>query len=174
MGRYNTAQRRLLKEYQDLLKDPTEGIVAGPVNENNLFKWHCLLVGPSGTPYEDGVFQATMTFPSDYPLSPPKLKFTSKIFHPNIYKDGRVCISILHDPGNDPMMYESADERWGPLQSIEKILLSVCSMLAEPNPNSPANVDAAKLWRDDRDSFNKIVQAQAIRTLQLFTYIPIK
>ncbi|VEU21419.1 DEKNAAC102647 [Brettanomyces naardenensis] len=164
-SRPSTAQRRLLKEYRELLREPTDGIVAGPVDENNLFKWNCLLVGPPGTPYENGVFRATMTFPKDYPLSPPKLKFDSPILHPNIYNDGTVCISILHPAGEDPMMYESADERWGPLQSIEKILLSVCSMLAEPNPNSPANVDAAKLWRDNREAFDEIIRKQVVKTL---------
>ena len=58
--------------------------------------------------------------------------------------------SILHPPGNDPLGYESSSERWSPVQSIEKILLSVMSMLAEPNTESPANVDAAKMWREDR------------------------
>ncbi|QPG72715.1 Ubiquitin-conjugating enzyme E2 7 [Brettanomyces nanus] len=165
MARPSTAQKRLLKEFKELLNEPTEGIIAGPVCEDNLFIWNCLLVGPSGTPYEYGIFRATMKFPKDYPLSPPKMKFDTPILHPNIYKDGTVCISILHPPGDDPMMYESADERWGPLQSIEKILLSVCSMLAEPNPNSPANVDAAKLWRDNRDTFNEIVRGQVVKTL---------
>ncbi|GMG47300.1 unnamed protein product [Ambrosiozyma monospora] len=163
----STAQRRLLKEYQELLKNPTEGIVAGPVSDTNLFEWQCLLEGPKDTVYEDGVFKAIMKFPKDYPLSPPTLKFQSDILHPNIYKDGTVCISILHAPGDDPLMYESADERWGPLQSIEKILLSVCSMLADCNINSPANVDAAKLWREDRESFNKVVRKQVFKTLEL-------
>ena len=63
--------------------------------------------------------------------------------------------SILHPPGNDPLGYESSSERWSPVQSIEKILLSVMSMLAEPNTESPANVDAAKLWREDRQAFKK-------------------
>lgn len=166
MAKVSTAQRRLLKEYKELLKDPTDGIVAGPISDNNLFKWHCLLAGPKDTPYEYGVFSATMTFPTDYPLSPPKLQFNSKITHPNIYRNGTVCISILHPPGDDPMNYESADERWGPLQSIEKILLSVCSMLAEPNLNSPANVDAAVLYRDDPKEYVKTVKRQVVQTLQ--------
>ena len=84
----------------------------------------------------------------DYPLNPPKMRFISKIFHPNIYPDGRVCISILHAPGDDPLGYETSSERWSPVQSVEKVLLSVMSMLAEPNCESPANVDAAKMWRD--------------------------
>ncbi len=163
----STAQRRLLKEFQELLKQPTEGIIAGPADENDLLKWRCLLEGPPNTVYENGVFEAVLDFPSDYPLSPPKLQFKTPILHPNVYKDGTVCISILHPPGDDPLHYESADERWGPLQSIEKILLSVCSMLAEPNPNSPADVDAAKLWREDRDKFNATVRQQVLSSLEL-------
>ena len=71
------------------------------------------------------------------------MKFLTPIFHPNIYADGRICISILHPPGDDPMQYEDRSERWTPVQSIEKILISVTSMLAEPNYESPANVEAA-------------------------------
>lgn len=108
--------------------------------------------GPEGTCFEGGVFPARLVFPPDYPLSPPKMKFTCEIFHPNskffsvclisspiivdfdggfvVFSDGRVCISILHAPGDDPMGYESSAERWSPVQSVEKILLSVVSMLA--------------------------------------------
>ena len=70
----STAQKRLLKEYQQLSRDPPPGIIAGPVSEDNLYKWECLLEGPSDTPYENGVFPAVLTFPKDYPLSPPTLK----------------------------------------------------------------------------------------------------
>lgn len=76
------------------------------------------------------MFPAKLVFPPDYPLSPPKMKFTCEIFHPNIFSDGRVCISILHAPGDDPLGYELSAERWSPVQSVEKILLSVVSMLA--------------------------------------------
>eukprot|EP00066_Takifugu_rubripes_P028574 XP_011617840.1 PREDICTED: ubiquitin-conjugating enzyme E2 G2-like [Takifugu rubripes] len=88
------------------------------------------LRGPQDTCFEGGIFPAVLSFPSDYPLSPPKMRFTCEMFHPNIYPDGRVCISILHAPGDDPMGYESSAERWSPVQSVEKILLSVVSMLA--------------------------------------------
>ena len=107
--------------------------------------------GPEGTCFEGGVFPAKLIFPPDYPLSPPKMKFTCEMFHPNskkhnidtclstgtyrsiqlsVFADGRVCISILHAPGDDPMGYELSAERWSPVQSVEKILLSVVSMLA--------------------------------------------
>lgn len=99
----------------------------------------------------DSSFCAILTliyFSSDYPLNPPKMSFLCEMFHPNIFPDGRVCISILHSPGDDPLGYESSSERWSPVQSVEKILLSVVSMLAEPNDESPANVDV--LHSDER------------------------
>lgn len=84
-----------------------------------------------------------------------------------VFADGRVCISILHAPGDDPMGYELSAERWSPVQSVEKILLSVVSMLAEPNDESGANVDAAIMWRDKRDQFNKIAKSIVRKTLGL-------
>jgi len=86
-----------------------------------------------------------------------------------VYADGRVCISILHAPGDDPMGYESSAERWSPVQSVEKILLSVVSMLAEPNDESGANVDAAKMWREDRIEFERIAQKLVRKTLGIPT-----
>lgn len=84
-----------------------------------------------------------------------------------VFADGKVCISILHAPGNDPMGYELSAERWSPVQSVEKILLSVVSMLAEPNDESGANVDAAKMWRENREEFNKIAKRIVRKTLGL-------
>jgi len=150
-----SALRRLMAEYKQIQKNPPEGIAAGPVAEDNFFEWEAAITGPESTPFQDGVFIAKLSFPQDYPLTPPKMQFTSDLFHPNIYPDGRVCISILHPPGNDPLGYESSNERWSPVQSIEKILLSVMSMIAEPNTESPANVDAAKMWREDKAGFKK-------------------
>ncbi|KAI9218787.1 hypothetical protein BC828DRAFT_197273 [Blastocladiella britannica] len=152
-----TAQRRLMKELKALRTNPTEGIVAEPVSENNLFEWEALIHGPPGTYYEHGIFTALITLPQDYPLNPPVMKFTCPMWHPNVYPDGTVCISILHAPGEDPNMYESASERWSPVQSIEKILLSVTSMLAEPNDESGASIEASKMWRDDRAMFKRRV-----------------
>ncbi|KAL3855354.1 hypothetical protein ACJMK2_014569 [Sinanodonta woodiana] len=162
-----SALKRLMAEYKQLTMNPPEGIIAGPVNEENFFEWEALIMGPEGTCFEGGVFPARLTFPPDYPLSPPKMKFTCELFHPNIYPDGRVCISILHAPGDDPMGYETSAERWSPVQSVEKILLSVVSMLAEPNDESAANVDAAKTWREDRSKFNEVAERTVRKTLGL-------
>lgn len=163
----STAQKRLAKEYQQLTRDPPPGVIAGPVNDDDLFVWECLVAGPEDTPYENGVFPALLEFPKDYPLAPPTLKFNPPLLHPNIYPDGLVCISILHPPGEDPNRYERPEERWLPVQSIEKILLSVMLMLAEPNPESGANIDACKLWRDDRDEFDKRVREHVRQSLGL-------
>lgn len=84
-----------------------------------------------------------------------------------VYSNGEVCISILHAPGDDPNHYEKAEERWSPIQSVEKILISVMSMLAEPNDESPANVEAAKMWRERRPEFNKRVKQSVRRSLGL-------
>uniref|UniRef100_A0A674HRT2 Ubiquitin-conjugating enzyme E2 G2 n=4 Tax=Archelosauria TaxID=1329799 RepID=A0A674HRT2_TAEGU len=150
-----TALKRLMAEYKR------------PMNEENFFEWEALIMGPEDTCFEYGVFPAILSFPLDYPLSPPKMRFTCEMFHPNIYPDGRVCISILHAPGDDPMGYESSAERWSPVQSVEKILLSVVSMLAEPNDESGANVDASKMWREDREQFNKIAKQIVQKSLGL-------
>ncbi|VDN28261.1 unnamed protein product [Gongylonema pulchrum] len=100
-----------------------------------------------------------MEFPQEYPLLPPKMKFISEIWHPNIGKDGSVCISILHEPGDDRWGYEKPEERWLPVHTVETILLSVISMLADPNHESPANVDAAKMLRENFPEFKKRVSA---------------
>ena len=163
----SVASKRLFTEYKALLTSPPDGITAGPVNEDDMFVWEALIQGPEGSPYEGGIFPADLRFPKDYPLNPPKMKFTDALWHPNIYPNGDVCISILHPPGDDPNHYESASERWSPIQSVEKILISVMSMLAEPNDESPANVEAAKMWRDNRKEFERQVRASVRRSLGL-------
>nr|XP_011461240.1 PREDICTED: ubiquitin-conjugating enzyme E2 7 isoform X1 [Fragaria vesca subsp. vesca] len=164
----------LQKQLKDLCKNPVDGFSAGLVDENNIFEWSVTIIGPPDTLYEGGFFNAIMSFPSNYPNSPPTVKFTSELWHPNVYPDGRVCISILHPPGDDPNGYELASERWTPVHTVESIVLSIISMLSSPNDESPANVEAAvitrtciyirylltldkKEWRDRRDDFKKKV-----------------
>ncbi|KAJ4461977.1 putative Ubiquitin-conjugating enzyme E2 G2 [Paratrimastix pyriformis] len=161
------ALRRLMQEYKELTTNPVEGIAAGPINEENFFEWEAFIQGPEGTPYENGLFRATFSFPRDYPLSPPVMRFSTPMYHPNIYPDGRVCISILHAPGDDPNGYELSSERWSPVQSVEKILISVLSMMAEPNVESPANVDAAKMYRTDRAAYAQHVLRTVRSSLSL-------
>eukprot|EP00041_Stephanoeca_diplocostata_P007063 m.97516 g.97516 ORF g.97516 m.97516 type:complete len:168 (+) comp16705_c0_seq1:251-754(+) len=148
----------LSKQLADLKKNPVEGFSAGLVDDDNVFKWEILIMGPPDTMYEGGFFKAHLTFPSDYPHMPPNLRFVTEMWHPNVYKDGNVCISILHDPGDDKYGDEQACERWLPIHTVTTIMLSVISMLADPNDMSPANVDASKQWREDPAGFKKRVQ----------------
>ena len=118
-----------------------------------------LHTGPADSMYEGGFFKATLEFPDDFPNSPPVMRFISEMFHPNIYPDGKVCISILHPPGEDKFNeQESAEERWRPILGVEAVLMSVVSMLCDPNISSPANIDAGKLFRDDMKSFKRQVR----------------
>jgi ubiquitin-protein ligase len=86
--------------------------------------------------YEGGLFRALLTFPRDYPLQPPKMTFKTEVWHPNVYPNGLVCISILHPPEEDKYGYEDAGERWLPVHTPHTILLSVISMVL-PSPNNP-------------------------------------
>ena len=120
------------------------GASIGLVNDDDLFKWNVIFEGPEDTLYEGGYFKAELEFPGDFPNNPPKMTFKSKMWHPNIHDDGKVCISILHAPGADEMnSAEKAEERWRPIIGVEAILMSVISMLNDPNIESPANLDAS-------------------------------
>lgn len=150
------ATGRLQKELKDLMKCPVEGFKVELPDESNLFQWNVYIKGADGTAFEGGIFKAVMEFPEDYPISPPTLRFLSDFWHPNVYPDGKVCISILHTP--DPLNpQEESSECWRPIHTVESILVSVISMLSDPNFSSPANVDASVELRKDPNSFrNKI------------------
>uniref|UniRef100_A0A2K5PZN3 UBC core domain-containing protein n=1 Tax=Cebus imitator TaxID=2715852 RepID=A0A2K5PZN3_CEBIM len=124
----------LRRQLAELNKNPVEGFSADLIDDNDLYRR-----------------EAHLTFPKDYPLRPPKMKFITEIWHPNVAKNGDVCISILHEPGEDKHGYEKPEERWLPIHTVETITISVISMLADPNGDSPANVDAAREWREDRN-----------------------
>jgi ubiquitin-conjugating enzyme E2 G1 len=147
----------LKKQLGEILKSGTEGFSAGLAEEGNLQKWQIVIMGPPDTVYEGGFFKALLDFPDDYPNKPPKMRFVTPIWHPNISTDGDVCISILHEPGEDRWGYETPQERWLPVHTVETIITSVISMLAEPNADSPANVDAAKEFRHNYTEFKRKV-----------------
>ena len=148
------ANKIILKNYEIFNDDPVDG-VSIDFNEDNIKQWNIIILGPRDTSYEGGIFKATITFPNNFPLYPPEFKFINPPYHPNIYEDGRVCISILHPPGDDEWGYEKAEERWRPIHTVNSILISIISLLSSPNDESPANIDAAKLWREDKVKFQE-------------------
>jgi len=156
----------LRREFEKLQKEPDSGFSAGLVDEDDYLNWEVIIIGPPDTFYEGGWFKAKLTFPPEYPQRPPKMKFVSKMWHPNISKDGDVCISILHEPGEDNWGYESAAERWKPVHSATSIIVSVISMISEGNDESPANVDAAVQWRRDYHGEYKRKVRETVRLSQ--------
>jgi ubiquitin-conjugating enzyme E2 G1 len=157
----------LTRQLRDLNKSSVDGFSAGLVSEDDPFRWAVTVLGPPDTPFEGGLFRAELTFPPEYPMLPPRMRFLPPIpWHPNVYRNGEVCISILHPPGDDPHGYEMAGERWSPVHTVESILLSVISMLASPNDESPANIDAAKEWREQPDAYRRRVRSLVRQTLE--------
>ncbi|KAF8890662.1 ubiquitin-conjugating enzyme [Infundibulicybe gibba] len=158
----------LRRQLTELTKRPVEGFSAGLVDDDNLYEWEILVIGPPDTLYEGGFFKARLSFPHEFPLLPPKMRFVTPMWHPNIYPDGVVCVSILHAPGDDQYGYEDAGERWMPVHTVESILISVISLLSSDTPNldSPANVDAAKEVRTDIEAYRKKVRRLVRRSAE--------
>ncbi|KAI2786678.1 Ubiquitin-conjugating enzyme [Penicillium oxalicum] len=104
------------------------------------FHWQATIMGPSDSPYSGGVFFLTIHFPTDYPFKPPKVNFTTRIYHPNINSNGSICLDILRD-------------QWSPALTISKVLLSICSMLTDPNPDDPLVPEIAHVYKTDRPRY---------------------
>jgi len=150
-----SAIRALQLEYKGIVEEPIEGFRVKLLNDDNLFDWEVAIFGPPDTLYQGGYFKAHIRFPTDYPYSPPTVRFQTKVWHPNVYENGDLCISILHPPVDDPQSGELPCERWNPTQNVRTILLSVVSLLNEPNTSSPANVDASVMYRRFKESKGK-------------------
>ncbi|RUS34051.1 hypothetical protein BC938DRAFT_482682 [Jimgerdemannia flammicorona] len=111
----SSAANILQKQFKELTRNPVPGF-AVDLKEDNIFEWDVAIIGSPKTVYEGGYFKATLSFPPDYPFLPPTFRFNTEFYHPNVYADGRLCISILHPPGDDPVSGEKAEERWNPTQ----------------------------------------------------------
>jgi ubiquitin-conjugating enzyme E2 D/E len=138
------AIKRLTSEYAKLCKEPIARCTAEPKSQSDLFLWKALLEGPPDTPYADGKFNLEIIFPQDYPFKPPQIKMMTKCFHPNI-RDTHICVDIL----------QSA---WSPALGITQILLSLSSLLSDPNPASPLNSEAAQLFVKNRKAYDTTVR----------------
>jgi len=144
-----------MNEFKDLNKEKWTNIEL--INEN-IFEWSiAIIVLNPDSMYYGGYFKAKMTFPRNYPHSPPDFKFIRPLYHPNIYPDGRLCISILHPPGDDAMSGETAAERWSPVQRVETVLISILSLLDDAEVSSPANVDAGVMLRNNPVEYREMV-----------------
>lgn len=150
----------LRNQLKELLKNPVDGFSVGLVDESNIYEWKVMIEGVAGTLYEGGLFPAILSFPKEYPNKPPQMRFlTPNFWHPNVYPDGRVCISILHEAKEDQFnAQEKMSEKWRPILGIEAILLSVISLLSDPNFESPANIDASVQCKKDPEGYKRRVR----------------
>ena len=150
------ALKRLDSEYKQYKKDQSQFYIIDP-DPKNFYIWNILILGPTDSIYEGGIFKCVIKFSLDYPNKAPDFKIITELPHPNIYPDGKVCISILHD-GND-ILYGSEDisERWNPSHSVNSIIMSIILILITPNLDSIANVDNYKLIRDNYTEYKNII-----------------
>ncbi|KAG5556223.1 hypothetical protein RHGRI_006734 [Rhododendron griersonianum] len=173
------ARKRLMRDFKRLQQDPPAGISGAP-QDNNIMLWNAVIFGPDDTPWDGGTFKLTLQFSEDYPNKPPTVRFVSRMFHPNIYADGSICLDILQN-------------QWSPIYDVAAILTSIqvmvskgaqenelfmdgdsvqgfelaneafffCfpqSLLCDPNPNSPANSEAARMFSENKREYNRRVR----------------
>ncbi|KAF8056383.1 UBC2 [Scenedesmus sp. PABB004] len=172
------ARKRLMRDFKRLRQDPPQGVNGSP-NPDNIMLWNAVIFGPEDTPWDGGApprrgrgaaprrppllrapplpppsralsrragtFKLTLEFTEDYPNKAPLVKFKSTMFHPNIYADGGICLDILQN-------------QWSPIYDVSAILTSIQSLLCDPNPNSPANSEAARLYNENRREYNRRVR----------------
>ncbi|XP_011359471.1 ubiquitin-conjugating enzyme E2 D2-like [Pteropus medius] len=139
------ALKRIYKEFLDLSRDLPAQCSAGPVGED-IFNWQATIKGPNDSPYQDGIFFLKIQFPFNYPLKPPKITFTTRIYHPNIDRNGNICLDILRS-------------QWSPALTISQLLLSIYTMLCDPNPEDALVPKIAKIYIKNRQKYDRRARA---------------
>lgn len=134
-----TARKRLMRDFRRMQQDPTGGISAAPLPDD-IMRWNAVIIGPENTPFEDGTFKLIIQFDEQYPTKPPSVRFVSEMFHPNVYNSGELCLDILQN-------------RWSPTFDVSTILKSIQSLLNDPNTASPANAEAASMFKDHKSEY---------------------
>ncbi|XP_029419882.1 ubiquitin-conjugating enzyme E2 D4 isoform X3 [Nannospalax galili] len=132
-------QKVRVEELTDLQRDPPAQCSAGPVGDDCMIS-SSVLSFQNDSPYQGGVFFLTIHFPTDYPFKPPKVAFSTKIYHPNINSNGSICLDILRS-------------QWSPALTVSKVLLSICSLLCDPNPDDPLVPEIAHTYKADREKY---------------------
>jgi ubiquitin-conjugating enzyme E2 D len=140
---------RIHKELVEINEHPPANCSAGIVDDD-IYNWQATIMGPEGSPYEGGVFYLRIEFPQDYPFKPPKISFITKIYHCNINSAGNICLDILK-------------EQWSPALTISKVLLSICSLMDDQNPDDPLMVEAANLFLSNKEEFLATAKAYTVR-----------
>eukprot|EP01062_Namystynia_karyoxenos_P081333 TRINITY_DN8918_c0_g1_i1.p2 TRINITY_DN8918_c0_g1~~TRINITY_DN8918_c0_g1_i1.p2 ORF type:complete len:210 (+),score=41.67 TRINITY_DN8918_c0_g1_i1:109-738(+) len=135
MGDSGFAQKRLQRELQQINGGGVEGCIVEVVGDIKDMHWQAVMSGPDDSPYQGGVWALDIRFPTAYPMKPPEVRFATPIYHPNVYNSGEICLDILK-------------EAWAPSLSVTTVLLSIRSLLADPNPLDAANGKAGMELKD--------------------------
>ena len=141
--------KRLNKELIEIQREPPINCSAGIINDD-IHIWEATIIGPEKTPYESGIFKLLIEFPDNYPFKPPKVKFDTRIFHPNINKHGSICLDIL-------------SKNWSPALTVSKLLLSISSLLSDPNPDDPLDIRAAEIYKKNKDEYFQTAKTYTLK-----------
>ncbi|CCI41231.1 hypothetical protein ABG067_000362 [Albugo candida] len=134
--------RRLIKELLEFETSPPDWCTVSPV-EDNMMHWNAIVIGPENTPYAGGAFTIDILFSNDYPFKAPKLKFATRVYHPNIKtQTGEICADIIN-------------ENWSPTLNVLYCLTAIMQILEHPNTDNPLEPEIAKLLQDERQEFEK-------------------
>mmetsp|Transcript_99539 Transcript_99539/g.252943 ORF Transcript_99539/g.252943 Transcript_99539/m.252943 type:complete len:204 (+) Transcript_99539:97-708(+) len=135
--------KRLEKELQDIRALSKDSTVTADSVGGDLTHWKGHMAGPDGTPYAGGAFSVDIQIPADYPYNPPKMKFDTKIWHPNVSSQtGAICLDVL-------------GKEWSPALTIRTALLSIQALLSAPEPSDPQDAEVAEMFKSNRELFNQ-------------------
>lgn len=141
--------KRIKKELEGLENESNDLFTVQPAN-NNLHQWDATLSGPANSPYEGGKFKIKINFPPAYPYQPPKVKFLTRIYHPNISENGMICLDILRS-------------QWSPALTVSKLLLSIASLLCDPNVDDPIEPEIAKVWKKNQTRYTETARKWTLK-----------
>jgi ubiquitin-conjugating enzyme E2 D/E len=141
----NILNKTMIKKIQKDILECRENGIDIQVDDENISQWKVIMLGPCESEYEGGIFVLDVTFGSKYPYIAPNVRFDTKLYHPNINSAGTICLDILKD-------------NWSPILTFYKVYLSIQSLLTDPNPDSPLNGEAARLYKSDKKEYRKMCQ----------------
>lgn len=148
-----SVSKRLIKEYKDIMNSKEcmlNHISIGLTKENDYTNWKATIIGSDDTPYKGGLFELEISIPPNYPFKPPKVRFATRIYHPNVNSSGEICIDILKD-------------NWSPALTLDKLLLSICLLMQNPNPDDPLDPTAANLLKTNPTDYKKKVREMVLK-----------
>ena len=143
------AIRRIKGELTKITKNLPSNCTAYLSGED-IYNWQATITGPSDTPYAGGVFYLNIHIPIDYPFKPPKINFENKIYHCNINSEGGISLDILQD-------------QWSPSFIMSSLLVSITSLLSDPNPDNPIVPEIARIYKEDREKHDRMAKEWTVQ-----------